>query len=206
MSPGPSKSFDPDEVVVLAMRKFWKSGYAATTLSELREVTGLGSKSLYDTFGNKQSLYAASILKYRNSVIASMYDQLDRGESPLAAIHQLLDTFSEDNPAALTLGCLVGVGMAQVDPSTETELAGLLHEQVRYMAACLTDALQAAFDEGELRDEIPASQLAALIVTSLQGLLLVGRTNPRSIVRSDALDAIHTTLDALRVTDTASRT
>ena len=61
MTRGPAKSFDPDKVLDKVMLEFWKKGYAATSISDLREATGLGAKSLYDTYGGKRELFIASI-------------------------------------------------------------------------------------------------------------------------------------------------
>jgi TetR/AcrR family transcriptional repressor of nem operon len=55
------KSFDREEVLESAMAVFWRKGYAATSIRDLVEATGLNPGSLYDTFDDKHSLFLESV-------------------------------------------------------------------------------------------------------------------------------------------------
>jgi len=57
MSRGPEKQFDPEVALEKAMEVFWAQGYEAASLSQLLKCMEIGRKSLYDTFGNKRSLF-----------------------------------------------------------------------------------------------------------------------------------------------------
>ena len=45
---------------------FWKSGYYATSMQAIFDVTGLKSGSVYLSFGNKESLFKMTIEHYTN--------------------------------------------------------------------------------------------------------------------------------------------
>ena len=46
-----TKDFEPDDVADAAMHVFWQRGYAATSVQDLVDGTGLGRGSLYNAFG-----------------------------------------------------------------------------------------------------------------------------------------------------------
>jgi AcrR family transcriptional regulator len=64
---GRPKSFIREEVIEQAMETFWLKGYAATSLSDLTEVTGLNKKSIYNEFGSKQELFNLALEQYNRS-------------------------------------------------------------------------------------------------------------------------------------------
>ncbi len=46
------------------MRLFWIRGYEATSIADLTEAMGIGTKSLYAAFGSKDALYAEALKYY----------------------------------------------------------------------------------------------------------------------------------------------
>ena len=45
-----TKEFDPEEVENAVMQVFWRKGFAATSIQDLVEETGLSRSSLYSSF------------------------------------------------------------------------------------------------------------------------------------------------------------
>ena len=72
-----TKDFEPDEVADAAMQVFWRRGYAATSVQDLVDGTGLGRGSLYNAFGSKQGLYEAALRRY-HALTAANLDLLAR--------------------------------------------------------------------------------------------------------------------------------
>lgn len=54
---GRSREFDENVVLQKAMELFWKQGYEKTSLNDLVEHMGIHRRSLYDTFGDKHTLF-----------------------------------------------------------------------------------------------------------------------------------------------------
>ncbi|MEU3982880.1 helix-turn-helix domain-containing protein [Streptomyces sp. NPDC026672] len=50
------RKFDEREVLLAARRQFWRDGYAATSMQDLCDATGVASQSLYSAFGSKHGL------------------------------------------------------------------------------------------------------------------------------------------------------
>jgi len=69
------RSFDETEVLQCAMMTFWRLGYDATTYKTLESLTGVGVRSMHNTFGEKDELFVKSLEMYHNAA-RSIIDQL----------------------------------------------------------------------------------------------------------------------------------
>lgn len=59
------RGFDEEEVLSCALRMFWRRGYEGTTTRALQEETGVGIRSLANTFGEKDELFVRVLRTYR---------------------------------------------------------------------------------------------------------------------------------------------
>jgi TetR/AcrR family transcriptional regulator, transcriptional repressor for nem operon len=189
MTPGPAKSFDPDLALERARDLFWRRGYAGTGIRELETELGIGRKSLYDTFGSKRELFLRSIEQYTEAVIGRICRGLaDERGSAFANLERVLGKLQQHHGSNDSLGCLLGVAMAQLD-SEDTELAGLLRKYLRRLETSFERALLRAQADGDVRDDVKAKDAARQLVALTQGMALMGRVadmqaTQRSIVRA----------------------
>ncbi len=65
---GRPRAYDPDEVLEKALELFWMKGFAATSLDDLVEATGVNRPSLYAGFGDKESLYLKAMERYHRQI------------------------------------------------------------------------------------------------------------------------------------------
>ena len=70
---GRPRAYDPDVVLEKALEVFWQKGFAATSLDDLVEATGVNRPSLYAGFGDKEALYLKAMERYQRQIA----DQLD---------------------------------------------------------------------------------------------------------------------------------
>src|SRR3954471_18805167 len=63
---GRPRAYDPQVALARAAEKFWKAGYAGTSLDDLVEATGMNRPSLYAAFGDKRDLYLKTLEHYRD--------------------------------------------------------------------------------------------------------------------------------------------
>ena len=73
---GRPKEFDREEALQKAMELFWARGYEGTGMRELLQHMGIGRQSLYDTFGDKRSLFIEALKCYNRCVTQAIVDQL----------------------------------------------------------------------------------------------------------------------------------
>src|SRR5256714_13307197 len=115
------KEFDQDEALHKAMEVFWSRGYEAASINDLVRHMGINRQSLYDTFGDKHSLYLQALDRYREVEGRKMFELLERPGPVKRALRQLFGGVVE---CALgggeRRGCFVG--------NATSELAGRCRE------------------------------------------------------------------------------
>ena len=175
MRPGPSKQFDPERALEQARDLFWRRGYDGTGVAELETVLGIGRKSLYDTFGSKRALYLRALEHYGTTVIAAICAGLERADAdPLANLERVLDKLARHHGSGESLGCLLGVGMAQVERD-DVEVVAVLRTWLARLEEAFELALQRALEAGALRADVRPREAARQLVALTQGLALMGR-------------------------------
>ena len=194
MRPGPPKRFDPEEALERARDLFWRRGYDGTGIRELEATLGIGRKSLYDTYGSKRELYLRALQLYADTVIGRICEGLERpGASAMESLERVLERLGRHHGSDESLGCLLGVAMAQADRE-DAELAELLRRHLQALEQALERAVGRAQAEGAIRADAAPRDVARHLVALVQGVALLGRvgTSParqRSAVRA-ALDAL----------------
>lgn len=194
MRPGPAKQFDPEQALVQARDLFWRRGYDGTGLSELEETLGIGRKSLYDTFGNKRALYLATLEQYGVSVIEAICGGLERPGPAFANVERVVLKLARHHGSGESLGCLLGVGLGQLERG-DAQLSAVLERWLARLEQAFEAALERAAAEGELRAGIAPRDGARQLVALTQGMALLGRVATGS---AGSLGAARASLAGLR--------
>src|SRR5205823_12046544 len=79
---GRPRAYEPEVALGKALDLFRRHGFAATSLDDLSEATGMNRPSLYGAFGDKRELYIKSYQRYRDDARAAMVD-IFRNELPI---------------------------------------------------------------------------------------------------------------------------
>jgi TetR/AcrR family transcriptional repressor of nem operon len=61
-----TKDFDENEVLKKAVDIFWLKGYSATSMQDLVDGLGISRSSLYDTYGDKHTLFMKALESYQS--------------------------------------------------------------------------------------------------------------------------------------------
>lgn len=113
-------------VIAAAADLFAKGGYAGTSISAIRNASGVLPSSIYWEFGSKEGILAAVLEdsasrwldQTRESSRCALADQPERGPARLAAyFYHLARAFSE-RPEFLRLLLLLALERREVDPSS----------------------------------------------------------------------------------------
>jgi TetR/AcrR family transcriptional repressor of nem operon len=188
MSRGPEKQFDPEVALSKAMDVFWARGYEAASLSELLEHMGIGKKSLYDTFGNKRSLFLKALDYYAQTEVRSIRNQLLASGSPLANLEQVLQNLQHRHSLPRSQGCMLGTNIADFD-TDETEIASILRHHLQGLEDAYCTVIDRAQKAGEISAVINSRNLARLLLCTTQGMALIGR-----VLEDETL--LHSTVEA----------
>jgi TetR/AcrR family transcriptional repressor of nem operon len=170
------KSFDEDAVLAQAVELFRARGYEGTSLADLETHLGLGRQSLYNTFGDKQTLFLKALDHYRRNQGESMVDPLSRPDAGMEAIREFFRTMvrglTGETPRR---GCLVANTITErgSDDAASLRRCNLSREQ---LARGFRRALGQARDRGELPPHVDVDATATLLVIQNYGLSSLAKT------------------------------
>ncbi|MEO1297464.1 MAG: TetR/AcrR family transcriptional regulator [Cyanobacteria bacterium J06636_16] len=188
MTRGPDKQFDTEVALTKAMEVFWAHGYEAASLSELLKNMGIGKKSLYDTFGNKQSLFLKALEHYAQNTLQAMRDRLLAQGSPIANIKQLLLEWQQMHSKPRSHGCMFGTNIADFDTDDEV-VAKAMRGYLRQVEDVFYKALIQAQKAGEISAAANPRDLARLLLCTAQGVALLGRVMEDDTTLAGAVQA-----------------
>lgn len=163
--------YDPAAALARARDVFWASGFAASSLDALSAATGMNRPSLFNAFGDKETLYLATLASYRDDSAAALRETLS-GARPLraelAAVYaKSIDIYLASPDAAR--GCLL-IGTASVEAVQRPVIRQILGESLALFNAILEERFRQAIAAGELdkkSDAAMGADLAAAILHSL---------------------------------------
>jgi AcrR family transcriptional regulator len=194
MNRGRPRNFDPDLVLENAMQLFWSQGYEATSLQDLLMATGLSKSSLYESFGNKQSLFEAAFTRYFETRARHMLERLEQAESPLGFVRECLLSVLEDAQRGTPRGCML-VNVANEFSTADPAVQPLIELATRRFRQVFERAFAQAQARGELADRQSPADLALYMHCAMSGL----RTQTKSaIARKDLLTVIELVMANLR--------
>ncbi|MGI9609736.1 MAG: TetR/AcrR family transcriptional regulator, partial [Acidimicrobiia bacterium] len=104
---GRPRSFDESELLEAIMMAFWRHGYSATTFRGLEALSGVGVKSLANTFGDKDDLFARVLASYRQRATDTVAKAFD--PPSINAVIAVFERFSSpaDRDDIRHAGCLM---------------------------------------------------------------------------------------------------
>lgn len=192
---GPEKQFNREEVLGKAMELFWNQGYAATGMTQLLSHMGIGRQSLYDTFGDKKSLYLAALERYFSFVGEQWRIELESPGSPLGNLKGLFQRMSVVAEQTGFGGCFIGNAMAEFGDDDE-DVCRILAKTLDRMEKMLTGVLERAKAAGELSLQARPRDLAKLLVALTQGSALMSRLEPHRKHAEESLQIAFRVLEA----------
>jgi TetR/AcrR family transcriptional regulator, transcriptional repressor for nem operon len=172
---GRSKEFDENVVLQKAMELFWKQGYEKTSLSDLVEHMGIHRRSLYDTFGDKHTLFLKTIDCYEELIKDKIQAGNLHAETAKQAIQFIFDFMIEgyeDRP----WGCLIvnsATEMALRDKEVEKKTEEAFMQTEHFLADLVRKGQQA----GEFSCDYDADALAEVLQNTLLGIRVLLRTS-----------------------------
>ncbi|WP_088241629.1 TetR/AcrR family transcriptional regulator [Calothrix rhizosoleniae] len=188
MTRGPDKQFDTEVALSKAMEVFWAHGYEATSLSELLKNMGIGKKSLYDTFGNKQSLFLKALDYYARTTLGDIRARLDADGSPLTNLKHLLMEWQQMHSQPGSRGCMLGTNIADFNTDDEA-IASIMRVYLQQVEDAFTATLKRAQAAGELSPSANPRNLARLLLCTTQGMALLGRVMDKDTTLEGAFQA-----------------
>ncbi|MGN6099199.1 MAG: TetR/AcrR family transcriptional regulator [Bosea sp. (in: a-proteobacteria)] len=160
-----------------AVQSFWKRGYEATSIRDLVKSTGLTGASLYNAFGDKQSIYRRALDHY---VEGSIGERIRRCEAmePRAAIEAFFrDILARSIQDEECKGCMLvnaALDVAPEDPGFRAAVADVLQRLEDFFLASVSKGQE----KGTITLDWPAEDLARHLLGVLMGVRVLARVKP----------------------------
>lgn len=169
-----TKEFDPEEALDLALDMFWRRGYEGTSMRDLLEGMEISRQSLYDTFGDKRSLFIKVLARYEKLMMEGLVQHL-QGLTTVAAIRGYCEYFLTQvvhDPAHGS--CLMANTAIEVGPG-DAEIQAIVRTYFARVETILHGVLAGARGAGQISDDSDVRALARHILNALHGLGIMGR-------------------------------
>jgi TetR/AcrR family transcriptional repressor of nem operon len=171
---GRPKEFDEREALDRAMNLFWLRGYEGVSLVELLRHMDISRQSLYDTFGNKRSLFMRAIGHYRDTQLVGALGLLEREGSPLENVKDVVRFFQQLASDSRCRGCFVANALVELGPH-DAEIADLLRGILEVLRESVERALRRAQEQGELDPTRSPGELSLALTNAALGMAVTGK-------------------------------
>jgi TetR/AcrR family transcriptional repressor of nem operon len=174
-----TKEFNEDQALDKAIEIFWHKGYNGTSAQDLVTYLGLSRSSLYDTFGDKQKLFARSLQRYQKNAqdqIVKLFDESENIKETLQDIFK--QAVIESLEDRITKGCFMVNSSVELAMHDE-EIGKIVKNNSRVMEEVFTNAVQKGQNAGHISTKIDARTLARFIFNTYSGIRVLARTGER---------------------------
>ena len=169
------KSFEESDVVEQAMQVFWEKGYAATSISDITNATGIKRGSLYNAFDGKDDLFMQGLLKYDIERRRKSLQELEAIDDPREAISKFFDrvvqhSLNDDEKK----GCLL-VNTSLECPQHNAEVQQVVADAFKGIAAFFEKQIKRGQERGVISETVEPRPTAKALIALLVGIQVMGR-------------------------------
>ncbi len=189
-----TKDFDEKDVLSKAVCLFWHKGYNATSMQDLVDHLGISRSSLYDTYGDKHSLYLKALDAYQQAGVQRIDKMIAGAATAKEAINQLIGLFTKEvlNDEQQK-GCFMVNAEIETAPH-DTAVNELITKNEQTMEDAFYKVVAQGQQNGDITSKTDARALARFLMNTVKGI----RVSVRS-VKDEAFfdDIINTSLQVL---------
>lgn len=189
--------FNRDEVLEKICHVFWRKGYAATTMDDLVEASGVKRQSLYNAYGNKREMFLKSYASY-TAMITRRLDRVlqTQGENLSDNIRKILEMFARvvidtQSPS----GCFVTNTAIEFGEQSRNPIMRRLRKDLRMIEDNLFATLSNAQADGQIANDRDPRSIAQLLVASVPAIAVMYRLNKNKQFTRNVIDEILRVLD-----------
>jgi TetR/AcrR family transcriptional regulator, transcriptional repressor for nem operon len=188
------RQFDDQAVLEQVADVFTAHGYKGTSMQMLVEATGMGKQSLYNAFGDKETLYVHAV-SYASSRFANRLTGVQSTKTGLEAIELFFNVLTKACMSAdpAENNCIVSSGLLE---GIEGKLIpDKLESTWRMNHQFLTTQLDRGQADGSVRNDLRPEELANIAMVLISGL----RVSARAIKeKSQFKNAVQQCLELLK--------
>lgn len=183
-----TKDFDEDEVLMKAVHLFWLKGYNGTSMQDLVDGLGISRSSLYDTYGDKHTLFLKALENYKKTVSAKMEAIVGGANSAKDAVKGLLEfTIGELLSDKEHKGCFLVNAAVEVAPHDQ-EVNKIICQSDREVGAYFYKTIKQGQETGDIINSKEPRALADFILNNIKGVRVTAKSVNDKKLFKDIID------------------
>lgn len=170
-----TKEFNEDHALDKAIEIFWHKGYNGTSAQDLVTHLGLSRSSLYDTFGDKQKLFAMALKRYQTQGQDTVKKLLEESEDIKEALTKIFkQAVKESLEDRITKGCFMVNSSVELAMHDE-EIAKMVNDNRKIMEDIFIKAVTKGQEAGQISMQLDARTLSRFIFNNYSGIRVLAR-------------------------------
>jgi TetR/AcrR family transcriptional repressor of nem operon len=191
-----TKVFNETDVLEKAIQVFWSKGYNGTSAQDLVDELGISRSSLYDTYGDKRSLFIRALQHVRSTLSKELIKMINHSDNIEEAIRQIFKmTVKEALEDKLLKGCFMVNTTIELAPH-DKDVAAIINQNMTDIENALCLAIKKGQEEGVFSKKQSALSLARFVSNSISGLRVAAKLGTEKRVYDDI---VKVTLSVLKV-------
>lgn len=168
------REFDRDTALQRAIDTFAMHGFEGTSTPMLLEAMKIGRQSLYDTFGDKRTLYLEALKRYSEENVGATLSAMFASTSVLDGIEKALLGFAAEATSGNARACL-GIHAITEFGTSADDVAAVTADVTARTLLALESRIRDGVARGELSGAIDPQQAAHFLLATLSGLKVAAR-------------------------------
>lgn len=162
--------FNREQVLKQMVDVFHQKGYNATSMQDLVDATDLNRSSIYNSFGNKLSIFLECLKVYQEDAKRDASSILLKSDNALHAIESFFDEYLKNiMKDSNNRGCLLSNCTSEM-ANQEEQITRFLNHNQKSMITLFSDLIVEGQKQGHLNTDQTAKAYALFLFSSLQGL------------------------------------
>lgn len=185
-----TKAFDENTVLDKAVSQFWCSGYNGTSMQDLVDCLGINRSSMYDTYGDKHTLFIAALKRYRSQMAGAMIQTINESASIKETIRKLFDgAVAEALSDQSQRGCFMVNATVDVAPH-DPEVAEIVRANRQDVEEAFCEAIQQAQERGEVSRHHDAMALSRFVFSAFNGIRVTAKSGAERAAYEDIIKVV----------------
>jgi AcrR family transcriptional regulator len=168
------REFDRDTALQRAIETFASHGFEGTTTPMLLDAMKIGRQSLYDTFGDKRSLYLEALRRYAEESTGATLSAMFASDAVLIGIERALLGFVEEAVSGTDTACL-GIHAVTEFGTSEPDVRAVTEDVGQRTLLAFESRLRGGVERGELAADLDPAKAAQFLLATLSGLKVAAR-------------------------------
>lgn len=190
-----TKDFDENKVLNKAIEIFWHKGYNGTSMQDLVDGLGISRSSLYDTYGDKHTLFIRALESYQSIGSAKICTIINSGGPVKKTMKELLELITGELLVDQKhKGCFMVNAEVEVAPHDPEVSKMVCHNDLQVEEALYT-VIKKGQENGEITNRQDARALARFTFNTIKGLRVTAKSTTDKTMFEDIIKLALAMLD-----------